>query len=162
MSTASLQHEIGKRHAFDSRRQEAFLNLIRTADVLSSQVEHLLRAHSLSSATYNVLRIVRAGGSEGVPCSTISSHLITQVPDVTRLVDRLERDSLVTRQRSEGDRRVIRVRITAAGRRKLDRLDPKVMALHEAQFAGLSDRDLDTLNALLTAARKPPHDTHQP
>lgn len=154
----SLAQEIGKRNSFDSPEQEAFLNILRTSACLSTEFERLFRSHGLSGATYNALRILRghhrAGSTSGVPSQTIGKQLVTNVPDVTRLVDRLVGAGLADRCRIEDDRRVVMVRITRAGLDLLARLDKPLRELHEAQLGHLGRRDLEELSRLLVKARQ--------
>ncbi|HYD01378.1 MAG TPA: MarR family transcriptional regulator [Phycisphaerales bacterium] len=150
-----LAREIHKRGPFQSAAQEAYLNVLRTASVLSAEFERLFRRHGLSGATYNALRILRGAGEEGRRCTEIGEHLVAEVPDVTRLIDRLERAELVKRSRGTGeDRRVVNVRITGAGLALLKKLDQAVMDLHQRQMGHMSRRDLQTVSELLCAARE--------
>ncbi|MBY0309064.1 MAG: MarR family transcriptional regulator [Phycisphaerales bacterium] len=151
---AGLAREIYKRGAFDSPAQEAFLNLMRTGGVLGGAFERLFKRHGLSSATYNALRILRGAGERGRRCSEVGEHLVAAVPDVTRLIDRLEKAGLARRSRGGEDRRVVLVRITASGRALLRRLDRPVLELHEAQLGHLSRRELEQLSTLLCRARE--------
>ncbi|HZW07597.1 MAG TPA: MarR family transcriptional regulator [Phycisphaerales bacterium] len=150
-----LAREIHKRGPFQSAAQEAFLNVLRTASVLSADFERLFKRHGLSGATYNALRILRGAGEEGRRCTEIGEHLVAEVPDVTRLIDRLEGAGLVKRSRGTGDdRRVVNVRITAAGLALLKKLDQPVVELHQRQMGHMSRRDLETVSELLCAARE--------
>ena len=160
-SGGTLQHELGKRQPFEHPEVEAMLNLVRTANRLQSENERLIKSFGLSGATYNILRILRghqqhAGrGFRGVPCSQIGAELVTSVPDVTRLIDRLIEAGLVERERSEEDRRVVYIRITKAGLEQLTKLDQPLVNLHLAQLGHLSRGELATLNGLLVKARRP-------
>lgn len=163
----SLQHEIGKRKPFDSPCVEAFLNAIRTASVLEAPVQRLLARHALSTATYNVLRILRGAADPHAPepgpvpgrtCSEIGRDLVTLVPDVTRLVDRLEKLALVERRRCTEDRRVVYVRITRKGLDLLSKIDAPLLELHESQFAHMTRAELADLSRLLVKARRPDPD----
>src|SRR2546421_705841 len=109
-----LAKEIKKTKPFDSAEQEALLNLLRTADVLGREMAQVLAPADLSPTQYNMLRILRGAG-EALACGEIGSRMITAAPDVTRLLDRLERRGLVNRCRGEKDRREVKVRITLAG-----------------------------------------------
>jgi MarR family transcriptional regulator, 2-MHQ and catechol-resistance regulon repressor len=156
----SLKDEIGKREPFDLLEEEAYLNLARTCSVLSCQFARLFRAQGLSEATYNILRILRGESAPqragaGVPMQTIGERLIARVPDVTRLVDRLERSGLVQRTRTSEDRRVVLVSITVRGIGLLSKLDEPVRELHRRQLGHLSKRDLEQLTRLLVRARHP-------
>ena len=156
MAGEGLQQELKKRSPFEVAEQEAMLNLLRTADRLQLEFVRLFRAHGLSPASYNVLRILRGEGGEGLPSLEIAGRMITSVPDITRLVDRLEAAGLVCRDRSGRDRRVVRVRVTDCGIDLLSRLDDPVVALHRRLLGHLDSHELDTLNALLVKARRPP------
>lgn len=152
---AGLAREIHKRGPFQSPAQEAFLNVMRTASVLSSDFERLFKKHGLSAATYNALRILRGAGDEGRRCTEIGQHLVAEVPDVTRLIDRLEAAGLVKRSRGGADdRRVVNVRITAPGLAVLKKLDQPVHDLHQRQMGHMARGDLQALSALLCQARE--------
>lgn len=160
MASSTLQSEVKKQKPFDSLEQEVYLNLVRSASVLSGPFCAMFKQHELSQATYNVLRILRgveqAGEDEGLPCLEISSRLVTRVPDITRLVDRLVTAGLVKRKRADDDRRVVNVGITAKGKRTLEKLDDAVNALHVEQLQHLSKAELRKLNALLEKMRQSP------
>jgi DNA-binding MarR family transcriptional regulator len=151
---AGLAAEIGKRRPFELAEQEAYLNLLRTMSVLCADGDHLLKQHGLSEATYNILRILRGSGDAGRPCGEIGRDMIARVPDVTRLVDRLEEKGLASRRRIEEDRRVVKVRITKDGLELLARLDEPLRAIHRGQFTALTRAELTELNRLLVKARQ--------
>jgi len=113
----------------------------------------LLKASDLSPAQYNVLRILRGAGPEGATCGHVTSRLVKHDPDVTRLLDRLERRELIVRTREITDRRVVRTRITKAGLALLAELDDPVDALHERQLGHLTERQIGDLQALVAAVR---------
>jgi DNA-binding MarR family transcriptional regulator len=121
-----LQDDLRQRRPFASPAEEAYLNLIRTADQLARGVALVLRPHKLSEAQYNVLRILRGAGTEGHTCSEVATRLVTHDPDVTRLLDRLETRGLLVRAREHSDRRVVTTRITRQGLALLDTLDGPV------------------------------------
>jgi DNA-binding MarR family transcriptional regulator len=133
--------------------QEAFTNLVRTESEKMFELASLLKGHGLSDPQYNVLRILRGAGEEGLPCGEISNRMLTHLPDITRLVDRLENAGFVTRERPREDRRVILIRITARGLKLLGRLDEPVAGLHKGQFSGLTRKELQDLSRLLVKAR---------
>lgn len=156
----SLKDEIGKRRPFELAEEEAHLNLMRTAGVLACQFTRLMRRHGVSGGAYNVLRILRGeaeGGAmrAGVPTQVIGERLITPVPDVTRLVDRLEKAGLVERARTSEDRRVVLLSITTRGLGLLATLDGPVRELHRAQLSHLSAAELKELIRLLEKSREP-------
>lgn len=150
-----LAREIGKKQPFELPEQEAYLNLARTASVLQASAEAVLRGSGLSEATYNLLRILRGAGPGGRPCHEIGCQMIARVPDVTRLVDRLEAAGLAARSRSAEDRRVVAVTITAQGLEVLASLDGPTLQLHRENLGHLSRAELDELNRLLVKARAP-------
>lgn len=152
-----LQREVQKRTPFQSSAQEAYLSIQRTAGILGADFHRILKPHGLSEATYNVLRILRGSLEDGGSrtCSEIGDHMVTPVPDVTRLVDRLERRGLVTRTRTEEDRRIVRVAITAAGLENLAALDGPVSRAHRDQMGHVSDADLARLIVILAKVRQP-------
>lgn len=153
-----LKDEIGKRSPFELLEQEAYLNLLRTVSVLEAGFVPLLKGRGLSEATYNALRILRGemqGGAPGVPCQTIGDRLITRVPDVTRLIDRLERSGLAKRARTTEDRRVVLVSITKKGLSLLESLDKPLLELHKQILRHMSREELAELNRLLVKARHP-------
>ncbi len=130
----------------------AFVELLRTTDMLSRGLIRVLKAEDLSPTQYNVLRILR-GAPEGLPCGEIASRLITRDPDITRLLDRLEKRSLISRCRETKDRRMVMVRIAPEGLRLVGRLDEPVQEGHRKQLGHLGRERLRSLSALLQAAR---------
>lgn len=121
-----LKEELKQNAPFRSREQEAYLSLLRTADALQTSVEAKLNEFGLTGTQYNALRILRGAGPEGLPCSEIGERMITRDPDVTRLLNRLEKRGFVRRTRAHADRRVIYGKITAAGLRILRGMDEPV------------------------------------
>ncbi|NQW03182.1 MAG: MarR family transcriptional regulator [Acidobacteria bacterium] len=114
----------------------------------------LFRAYDLSTPQYNVLRILRGAGPDGLMCSDVSSRLLTHDSDVTRLLDRLDRRGLIERARSTEDRRVVRAHITDVGLVLLASLDGPVDALHQRQLGHVSQARLIEVSTLLTDVRK--------
>jgi len=132
--------------------EAVFLDLLRTTDMLSRGIAGILKRESVSPTQYNVLRILR-GSPEGLPCGEIANRMITRDPDVTRLLDRLERRELISRCRETEDRRTVMVRITAAGLKLLARLDEPVKAAHRKQLGHLGRERLRALAELLRISR---------
>lgn len=131
-----------------------FVALLRTADLLSRSPAHLLRGHGLSSNQYNVLRILR-GSPEGLLCGEIAARMITREPDITRLLDRLEKRGLIDRCRHAADRRRVITSITAEGLATLARLDEPICSIHRRQLGHLGQKSLNELSRLLAACRPP-------
>ncbi len=149
----NLQDEIGKKKPFELAEEEAYLNVRRTAATLESFFGKLFRKSGLSEATYNVLRILRSAGDEGRCWSDIREDLVVQVPDVTRLIDRLEKAGHVERVRCDKDRRKVYVRITAQGREIVENLDDPVRQLLRQRLGHVSEADLRRLSRLLERVR---------
>src|SRR6201987_5363675 len=145
-------------HATKVRREAcpeeaAFLQMRRTTDQLSRGLVPLLKAEELSPTQYNVLRILR-GAPEGLPCGEIGQRMITRDPDITRLLDRLEKRGLIVRWRDAKDRRMVLARITPEGLKMLDRLDEQMTDGHRQHLGPLGRERLKALCELLRAARR--------
>ena len=138
---------------FESAAVEAYVNVLRTADALSRTIEQTLRPAGLSGPQYNVLRILRGAGAEGLACREIGARMIARDPDITRLLDRLEKRQLIRRARDQRDRRVVTTRITREGLRILKELDRPLLAAHRRQLGHLPQRKLAELIRLLEEAR---------
>jgi DNA-binding MarR family transcriptional regulator len=133
----------------DSEEQGAFVELVRVASRLEGELNRLFRPYELTTATFAILRILNGASEEGLSCGDIASQLIAEVPDMTRLLDRLERLEYVVRERSALDRRMVKVRITDRGVAVINSLQEKVLKCHEAQFVSISPEGLRQLRALL-------------
>jgi len=151
-----LQDELQKREPFACVEQEAILNLFRTSDRLHHRFARLFREYGLTPSQYNILRILRGEGKP-LPCLEIAQRTITVVPGITGLIDRLENATppLVSRQRSEEDRRIVNVSITQAGLDVLGRLDAPLLELHRKAMAHFSPEELAELIRLLEKTRQP-------
>jgi DNA-binding MarR family transcriptional regulator len=131
---------------------EAYAAVLQLAETTQRGFAELLRPHDLSLAQYNVLRILRGAGEDGLSCGQVADRLIRHDPDLTRLVDRLQRRGLTDRVRDAADRRVVRAYITPKGLELMASLDETFDALHESQFGHMSDRRLAELTALIKEA----------
>lgn len=146
------------RARFDSPQQEAYLNLWRTYDRLRALEDELFGGYELTAQQYNALRLLRAEDPGSLPTLSLAARLVSRAPDITRLLDKLEGRGLVRRERPADNRRVVRVAITAAGRKLLDELAGAVRACHERQLGHLTNKQLRLLVALLEDARRPHED----
>ena len=149
-----ILEEIKQTKPFTSRQQEATLNVLRTADALKRGMDLLLKRHGISSAQYNVLRILRGAGEKGLHCSGIAERLITAEPDVTRLLTRMEKLGLLNRRRDGHDRRVVTTTATPQGLRLLDEVERPLQKLQKQQFALLSDDEIEALIGGLEMVRE--------
>lgn len=129
--------------------------VVQAAEVMQRGITELLKQSHLTTAQYNVLRVLRGAGSGGLACGQVGERLIRHDPDVTRLVDRLARRGFVARARERTDRRVVRTRITPRGLELLASLDRPVDALHERHLGYMSESQLASLSSLLERARAP-------
>ena len=136
-----------------SLENRVFVSLLQAADSLGQQAEQLLKAAGLTGAQYNVLRILRGAEPQGLPCRGIGDRMISHDPDMTRLLDRLEKRALITRVRQTDDRRVIKTRITPQALSLLKTLDQPVRELHKRQFRHMSAARLKLLFNLLEEIR---------
>jgi DNA-binding MarR family transcriptional regulator len=149
----SLQAELKQKVPFSSREQEAYLSLLRTADELQSLVEAKLKEYGLTGTQYNALRILRGAGADGIPCSEIGERMITRDPDITRLLDRLQKRGLAERTRGKQDRRVIYGRISAAGLKLLREMDEPMEKHGREMLRHVGQQKLKQLIELLEVVR---------
>lgn len=149
-----LQEEIKQSKPFASLEQEAMLGIARTDALLSYSIIEALKPYDVTSSQYNVLRILRGAGNRGLCREDIRERLIAQVPDVTRLLDRLEQAGLVERARDTVDRRLVNTRITHSGLELLRKLDKPISEAHAKQLGHMTKTELRTLIALLERARQ--------
>jgi DNA-binding MarR family transcriptional regulator len=149
-----LKEEIKQKKPFESLEAEVFLNLQRTTDALMRGMVEALKPAGISATQYNVLRILRGAGEEGLACRDISERMVTRDPDITRLLDRMEAAELVNRSRENTDRRVITARITEKGLRLLEELDESLVQLQKDQLGHLGKNRLKSLIELLEQARE--------
>ncbi len=144
-------------HRFDSLEQEAYLNLWQTYDRLKSLEEEVFGRVELSAQQYNALRLLRSVHPGAMPTLTLGRRLISRAPDMTRLLDRLEKRGLLSRERLSENRRVVEVRITSSGKKLLDELYASVQECHRQQLGHMKKTALRQLTELLKQARQP-HD----
>lgn len=149
-----LRDEIKQTKPFQSLEQEALLSIERTAAILGHAVADALKPYGVTPTQYNVLRILRGAGKAGLCRNEVRERMIAQVPDVTRLLDRLAEMELIDRQRSSDDRRLVTTRITAEGLRLLRQLDQPISDVHKRQLGHMSEQRLHTLVELLSVARE--------
>ena len=151
-----LKDEIQQKKPFSGLEEEALLNIRRTSDYIEHVSQQMLKQHGLTEPQYNVLRILRGAGDDGLRCSEIGERMITRDPDVTRLLSRLQRRRLVERKRDRRDRRVIHIRISVDGNKILQELDPVVEAAGVSILGHLSQDRLVLLIDLMEEVRQGP------
>ncbi|HEX7154239.1 MAG TPA: MarR family transcriptional regulator [Thermoanaerobaculia bacterium] len=148
-----LKRELKQKRPFSSLQEEVVLSLLRTADHVIVPLNALLRTADLSQSQYNVLRILRGAGDDGLACGEISERMVRRDPDLTRLLDRLDGRGLVTRTRDARDRRIVRATITADGLELLASLDAPVVDAVKGALSHIPSERLRTLLELLEDVR---------
>ncbi|HEV2860928.1 MAG TPA: MarR family transcriptional regulator [Pyrinomonadaceae bacterium] len=151
---SKLLEELGQKKPFATLEDEVFVNVLKTAEDFLRREAELLKPYELTPSQYNVLRILRGAGADGLICREIGERMIARDPDVTKLIDRLEGRGFVTRERQEKDRRVIVIRITDEALKTLAEIDRPVLELTSGLLGHLGERRLKNLNSLLEAARE--------
>jgi DNA-binding MarR family transcriptional regulator len=154
----SLSDELHLSRPFTSVEEEALLSIFATYDLLNRGFAQALREHGLTTAQYNVMRILRGAGEEGLPLMTIARRMIVLYPNVTRLTDRLEADGQIRRIRCTEDRRVVRGFITEEGLQSLSQLDEEIRELNLHLMRGAQQPDLRKLISILDEVRGPLHE----
>lgn len=151
MTQTALKRALKKQGDWDSPEQEAMINLLRTSSLLACRADRLFRSHGISGPQYNILRILRGQG-KALPSLEIASQMIAIVPDITRLLDRLETAGYVKRERSTKDRRMVLISISATGMKLLEMLDEPVRQQEKDSLGHMTRKELSELNRLLTKA----------
>ena len=141
---------------FKSVEEEAILSIARTAALLEHADAEALKPFDLTLTQYNVLRILRGAAENGLCRNEVGERLVTRVPDVTRLLDRMEASGLIVRQRSGSDRRFVTTRITDKGLKLLEKIDRELPAIHGRQLGHVSQKRLRELIDLLEDVRTAP------
>jgi DNA-binding MarR family transcriptional regulator len=140
---------------FDSLHEETLFSLIRTSSVLLDGLATTLKPYGVSLPQYSALCILRDEGSGGLSCRVVGQRMTHRVPDVTRLLDRMEKRGLIERQRNEQDRRVVKVFITQYGIELIAQLDEPMRESARRQLGAISDKKLAKLTATLERIRTP-------
>jgi DNA-binding MarR family transcriptional regulator len=142
---SSLATALKQNRPFVSLEQEVYLSILRTASELSYSVDQFFRPFDITSSQYNVLRILRGAGTDGLFRNEISERMVTATPDMSRLLDRMEKAGWVTRERAADDRRQVSTYITKSGMELLERLEPFTRDFVTRLFAGAAVSDLKTV-----------------
>jgi MarR family transcriptional regulator, organic hydroperoxide resistance regulator len=151
-----LEIELRQTRPFRSKVEEGVVGLFRTADVVRRVLGAVVGERGITLQQYNVLRILRGAGSEGLPTLEIGERMVEQAPGVTRLLDRLEVKGLVRRERCRTDRRQVLCWIEPPGARLLADLERPMRAASRRRLGGLDARGLDSLITLMEAVRMEP------
>jgi DNA-binding MarR family transcriptional regulator len=156
MTPGKLQRELRQKKPFASTTQEALLDIIRTADYVRRIVFNAIVPFGITGQQFNVLRILRGAGDDGLPTLEVADRMVERTPGVTRLMDRLEAKGLIRRQRCPRDRRQHLCWITAAGRTLLDDMESPVQQAGDRCMDALTEADRQKLIQLLDAVRQTP------
>jgi len=159
---SALKQEIAQQRPFSSTEEEAFLNLMRTSDCLQRAFQRRTRHWGVTGTQYNVLRILRGAGQQGLTCSAIGERMITAEPDITRLLARMKGLKLIKQQRDKRDRRVVWTHISAAGLDLLSRMDDEITRMPKDLLGHLEHDELVEFIRLLELARQNCMDTQAP
>jgi DNA-binding MarR family transcriptional regulator len=141
----SLATALKQTRPFVSLEQELYLSLLRTTSELSHAVDQFFRPFGITSSQYNVLRILRGAGADGLCRNEISERMVTATPDMSRLLDRMEKAGWVTRERAEDDRRQVSTYITKSGMELLAKLETPTNDFMMRLFAGAAVSDRKTV-----------------
>lgn len=142
---SSLATALKQNRPFTSLEQEVYLSVLRTASELSYVVDQFFRPFDITPSQYNVLRILRGAGADGLCRNEISERMVTATPDMSRLLERMEKAGWVTRERAEGDRRQVSTHITKSGMELLTKLEKPTGDFVTRLFVGAKVRDLKTV-----------------
>jgi DNA-binding MarR family transcriptional regulator len=148
-----LQDELKQTRPWESLEEEVILNIARTYAVLEHAIAQVLKPHGVTPTQYNVLRILRGAGEVGLCRNEVGERLIRPVPDVTRLLDRMEEMGLITRRRDGADRRFVTTVITAQGLALLGELDVPILEFHRARLAHLTEAQMRAAIDMLEGVR---------
>ncbi len=150
---SAVGEEIHQTRPFATIEEELLVSLLRTTDVLHQRFEQIIRPFNISMTQYNVLRILRGAEPTGRTCGEIGERMIAREPDVTRLLDRMDKAGLLKRTRNSDDRRVVVTRITACGLKLLDELEPKLREL-DGLLRPMGERKIESMLKLLDEVRE--------
>jgi MarR family transcriptional regulator, organic hydroperoxide resistance regulator len=150
---SKIQDEIRQSKPFVNVAAEAHVSLLRTADVVGREIAEVLKPYGVSPTQYNVLRILRGAGPSGLACGEIGGRMITQDPDITRLLDRMEKAGWIERTRDSRDRRVVMTRLTRQGKKLTDDLEEPLSAFERRRLKRVGEKRLRDLVHLLEVVR---------
>ena len=153
VSKASLSQTLRQTQPFRDCKQEAYLAVVRTASDLSHSLDLFLRPFEITQPQYNVLRILRGAGAEGLGRNEVRERMVNAMPDMSRLLDRMEKLGWLTRVRSDEDRRHVPTTITKAGLALLQKIDAPLAEHHQQQFQGVALPELQNILSVLEAIR---------
>lgn len=149
----NLQAELRQKKPFTRVTAEALLSVLRTAAVLEHQLTEALKPYRITHTQYNVLRILRGAGADGLCGREVGARMVSRVPDVSRLLERMEETGLITRERDPGDRRHVTARISRKGLAMLDQATPEIEAVERTRAGQIPTGQLQQLIEVLNTVR---------
>lgn len=152
--TDELALEIEQTAPYSSLEHAAQISIIQTSSQIMHAFEQMLRPHGITATQFNVLRILRGAGPQGLCRNEIAERMVNRMPDVTRLLDRMEEGGYIARERSREDRRMVRTVLTGKGRRLLEEIDEEVVAEQKRPFRSLAPGQLQSLISMLSQVRQ--------
>lgn len=152
--SGKLASELRQTKPFASIEEEALLNLSRTHEFIQQRAVEFFKQFQLTATQYNILRILRGAGKEGLSCSQASERMVTADPDITRLLDRLETRNLIARERSREDRRVVISRITENGLDLLRTIDKPLAGFIQKHVGHIGREKTEHLVEILESIRQ--------
>lgn len=153
-------NEIGRKSAFESIEEQLYLSLMYSYKLIVGELDSFFKDHNTTGPQYEVLKILIQDEKKGIPIRKIAERMVSSNPDVTRIVDKLEKADLVERTRSSSDRRIINVKLTTEGIHQFNNIEKPLQILHKSQFKYLTKTDMKELLKLLFRARYPKQDKH--
>lgn len=149
----NLQAELKQSKPFPNVASEALLSVLRTASVLEHQLSEALKQYGITHTQYNVLRILRGAGDSGLCGREVGERMVSKVPDVSRLLDRMEEADLISRERDPDDRRHVTARIARKGLTMLEQATPRLEAIGRARVGRVPTGRLQQLIEVLSTLR---------
>lgn len=153
MAAQTLQEELQREVPFESLEQEAALSILRTSELLYNRIARFLRQHDLTPSQYNVLRILRREGRP-MPCLDVAERMVQVAAPITRVVDQLLAQDLISKTQSNEDRRVFLIELTTRARALLRKLDQPMLQLHASLLGKVDQTELQELVRILQEVRQ--------
>src|SRR3954468_23299303 len=136
-----LRSEIVQRRPFHSIKAEVAVSILRTAALIERHFAQVVARTGVTVQQYNVLRILRGAGEEGLPTLVIRDRMIHEAPGITRLLDKLETAGLARRERSSPDRRQVHCHITDKGLAVLADLEVAMREADDTAVGSLNEEE---------------------
>jgi len=146
-----LEEEI-KQSKFVSEKQKALINIIYTANWISSVQHKIFKKNKLTAPQYNVLRILRGYAPKALTVSSIQERMLDKMSNASRLVDKLVEKGFAARTTNGEDRRQVDVTITKAGLSVLEKIAPDLLQFHDETIC-VDEAEAEIVNKVLDKIR---------